>query len=83
MKKVAIITAAAALSACATSNPAQNTAQNTDVVGAVNPASEFCVQQGGKLQIQKDAQGNEYGVCHLPNGKVVDEWEFFRQHSAK
>lgn len=50
-------------------------------VGMANPASEFCVKQGGKLEIRKDAQGGEYGMCHLPNGQVVEEWDYFRKNS--
>jgi len=42
-----------------------------------NPASTYCVEQGGKLEIRKEAKGDT-GYCHLPDGKVVEEWEFFR-----
>ncbi|WP_293712509.1 DUF333 domain-containing protein [Stenotrophomonas sp. UBA7606] len=44
-----------------------------------NPASEHCVKKGGKLEIRKNAEGAEYGVCHLPDGSQVDEWELFRR----
>lgn len=43
-----------------------------------NPASVYCVQVGGNLSIQKDAQGNEYGVCNFPNGTSYDEWALYR-----
>ncbi|ASK26786.1 hypothetical protein BG910_02655 [Neisseria chenwenguii] len=46
-----------------------------------NPASVFCVKQGGRLEAEKDVQGNEYALCHLPDGKVVEEWEYFRAHA--
>ena len=42
-----------------------------------NPASVFCVQSGGKSEIRKGARG-QYGVCRLPDGRVVDEWAYFR-----
>jgi putative hemolysin len=42
-----------------------------------NPASVFCVQSGGKSEIRKGA-GGQYGVCRLPDGRVVDEWAYFR-----
>ncbi|UXZ05380.1 putative hemolysin [Moraxella nasicaprae] len=48
------------------------------ITDALNPASEFCVKQGGQSQIRKNADGSEYGVCVLPNGQVVEEWEYFR-----
>ncbi|WP_207547906.1 DUF333 domain-containing protein [Mycolicibacterium mucogenicum] len=48
-------------------------------VGAPNPASVYCEKtMGGVSENRKDAQGNEYGVCLLPDGRVVDEWELYR-----
>ncbi len=47
-------------------------------IGMANPASKYCVEQGGKLDIRKDAQGNEYGVCMFPDGTECEEWAFFR-----
>ena len=48
--------------------------------GIANPASEHCVKQGGKLEIVKEASG-EKGMCHLPDGTVVEEWELLRRDS--
>jgi putative hemolysin len=49
----------------------------TSAWALANPASVFCVQQGGKLRPQPD--GRNY--CRLPNGRVVEEWDYFRaQH---
>jgi uncharacterized protein len=42
-----------------------------------NPASVFCAKSGGKSEIRKGARG-QYGVCRLPDGRVVDEWAYFR-----
>lgn len=67
MKKALMLSAAAAvtLAACSTAdNP--NPQEEQPVVGMANPASEFCVKQGGRLEPKKDAQGNEYALCHLP-----------------
>jgi putative hemolysin len=47
-----------------------------------NPASVFCVQSGGKSEIRKGARG-QYGVCRLPDGRVVDEWAYFRAMHGK
>jgi len=47
-----------------------------------NPASEHCVKKGGKLEIVKDESG-EKGLCHLPDGTVVEEWEFFRNDNPQ
>lgn len=50
--------------------------------GLVNPASEYCVRKGGKLEIVKEEAG-EKGMCHLPDGSVVDEWKFFRHETPE
>lgn len=42
-----------------------------------NPASVFCAKSGGKTEIRKGSRG-QYGVCRLPDGRVVDEWAYFR-----
>jgi uncharacterized protein len=42
-----------------------------------NPASVFCVQSGGKSEIRNSPRG-QYGVCRLPDGRVVDEWAYYR-----
>lgn len=47
-----------------------------------NPASVFCVQSGGKSEIRNGPRG-QYGVCRLPNGRVVDEWAYFRRMKGK
>ena len=55
--------------------------QATKTVGVANPASTYCVEQGGQSHIKTDKDGNQYGECHLSDGRVVDEWEYFRQNS--
>ena len=47
-----------------------------------NPASVFCVQSGGKSEIRKGARG-QYGVCRLPDGRVVEEWAYYREMKGK
>lgn len=51
------------------------------MVGLANPASVFCLNQGGKSERRTDSNGGEYALCHLPNGQVVEEWEYFRKHA--
>jgi putative hemolysin len=48
-----------------------------------NPASVYCLEQGGKLEIRKDAEGNEYGVCVFSDGSECEEWAFFRNECKK
>ncbi len=72
--------ALAALAACAA--PAEKPAGQPEgaMVGMANPASVFCEQQGGKSEVRKDEQGNEYGMCRLSDGSVVDEWDYYRKN---
>ncbi|KCY74058.1 I78 family peptidase inhibitor [Acinetobacter sp. 796380-1375] len=49
--------------------------------GLPNPASQYCVEQGGKLEIRNETNG-QVGYCHLPNGQVVEEWKLFRDNQA-
>ena len=42
-----------------------------------NPASVYCVQQGGKLEIVATKKG-QIGICVLPDGRRIEEWKFFR-----
>ena len=44
-----------------------------------NPASEYCVSQGGISEIRKDKDGTEFGVCKLANGEEREEWNFYRE----
>jgi putative hemolysin len=51
-----------------------------DQVEVPNPASVFCEEEGGTVEIETDADGNQTGICVLPSGERVDEWEYFREH---
>lgn len=75
-KSLLAVAAVAAVSACSSPAPVKP----VESVGMANPASAFCVEQGGRSEIRKAADGSEYGVCHLPDGRVVEEWEYFRSH---
>lgn len=69
-------------SAGGTSIAASNT-NNSQLIGMANPASVFCEKQGYKLEIRKDAQGNEYGMCIFGDGKECDEWKFYRNECGQ
>ena len=47
--------------------------------GMANPASTFCVKNGYKLEIRKNADGSEYGMCIFSDGKECEEWKFMRK----
>ena len=62
-----------------------NNYQNEDfpeqkMIGMANPASVYCVKQGGESIIKQDKDGSEYGICKFKDGKEVDEWEFYRKN---
>jgi putative hemolysin len=41
-----------------------------------NPASVYCIQNGGRLEMRETSEG-QTGYCLL-NGKECEEWSFFR-----
>lgn len=56
---------------------------NDDEPAVPNPASVFCEEQGGQVEIERDDAGNERGICVLPDGTRVDEWEYFRANGGE
>lgn len=42
-----------------------------------NPASVFCEEQGGTLELVDEA-GGQVGYCNLPDGTRIEEWEYYR-----
>ena len=55
----------------------------TPKIGMPNPASKYCISQGGKLVMKKDQNGNSYGVCKLKTGEEIEEWQYFRENNSK
>ena len=68
-----------ALSACTTTPQSETEAPK---IGSANPASAYCVNQGGKLEIRTESNG-QVGYCHLKNGQVVEEWELLHMNQPK
>lgn len=48
-----------------------------------NPAAVYCETMGYNYSVQKDANGNQVGMCRLPNGQFVNAWDFYRGKVAK
>ena len=67
----------------ATGNVATTEEWTGKVAQIANPASEYCVAQWGTVNIVKDAEGNESGICKLADGTEVDEWEYFRANNPE
>jgi uncharacterized protein len=72
-----IVVALAASAGCGSDAEPSETTTDT---GIANPASEFCVAQGGTLEIVDEA-GGQVGYCTLPDGTRVEEWEYFRSQN--
>jgi putative hemolysin len=66
------------LAACGDDDKPADTTQPSEIA---NPASEFCVAQGGTVEIVDEA-GGQVGYCNLPDGTRVEEWEYFNANSA-
>lgn len=73
------MTAFTVLTAC-NSMPSDNSKKP---IGMSNPASAYCIKQGGKLIPQKDKDGAEFALCQLPNGQTIEEWELYRKAAHK
>jgi putative hemolysin len=43
-----------------------------------NPASQNCIDKGGRLTIEENAANDEYGVCHFSENRQCEEWTMFR-----
>lgn len=80
MKKMIFLTMmVSVLTACST---VKTVDVNAPKVGMANPASQYCIDQGGKLEIKNETNG-QIGYCHLPSGETVEEWALFRLSQAK
>lgn len=80
MKKILLFGAIVASLAACSATP--NKDMTPPKIGMANPASKYCVEQGGQLEIKNEANG-QVGYCKLPNGQVVEEWELFRASQPK
>ena len=54
--------------------------ENTQIA---NPAAEYCVAKGWTVNIVKDEEWNESGMCKLADGTEVDEWEYYRANNPE
>lgn len=60
--------------------PATTDVPTTDSTGMPNPASVYCEEQGGTLEIVDEAAG-QVGYCNLPDGTRIEEWEYYRANN--
>lgn len=71
---VAVVVLVGAIWYLATDN-AQKQAETS--ASLANPASTYCVQKlGGQVDLVTESDG-QVGYCHLPDGRVCEEWAMF------
>jgi hypothetical protein len=57
---------------------ASATAQDRAPVALANPASQHCVAQGGRLVIETDGSGGQFGICQFDDNRQCEEWALLR-----
>ncbi len=75
---VALAAAVLGLSACGSDS---DPVEPTTPAQIANPASVFCEEQGGMVEIVDEADG-QVGYCNLPDGRRIEEWEYFRSQQS-
>jgi hypothetical protein len=73
MKRAAVLglTVVLIISGCSGSD------EDQEQPGLANPASVYCEEQGGTVQIRAGT-GGEVGYCVFDDGTEVEEWAYFR-----
>jgi len=82
LKLVVLVLFICLLTGCVTTTPitvapTSVPATPTEAVGLANPASVFCEEQGGRVDIRTESRG-EVGYCVFPDGSECEEWAFYR-----
>ena len=76
---MALALSAVSMAACAPPVPPATSSPGSQPTTAAiaNPASEYCINQSGKLDIRKTDAG-EVGVCVFDDGSECEEWALMR-----
>ena len=75
------VTLIAFAAACGPTATAAPTGTGSDA-GIANPASVFCEQNAGRLDIRTGPDGGQIGVCVFPDASECEEWAYFRGECA-
>ena len=54
--------------------------EKSPMIGMSNPASVYCVEQGGESILVRSKKG-DFGICKLKDGTAVEEWEYYRENN--
>ncbi len=63
---------------CLTPAPAAAQVAVPGSSGIANPASENCIKQGGRLEIEERGDGGQIGVCYFEDNRQCEEWALMR-----
>jgi putative hemolysin len=68
----------------ATRSPTKTAAKSvkTEPKPAKSPASKHCHSLGGRIESRNGLHGR-YNLCQLPDGRVIEEWRFYRMEQPK
>jgi putative hemolysin len=72
MRVLLVVTCALMLTSCGGQGPAGDGSE------VANPASVFCEEQDGTVEIRTAEDGSQQGVCVFADGSECDEWAFYR-----
>lgn len=75
---LATMVVALALAGCGDDDGDEPGGGDTTVPQMANPASVYCEEQGGTVEMVEEADGT-VGYCNLPDGTRIEEWEYYRQ----
>ncbi len=71
------------LAACVNETPVPTPVTLVDEDAEIaNPASVYCEQYGGKLEIRTDETGGQMGICIFADGSECEEWAYMRGECA-
>ena len=73
---VLVLVGAMLLAACG--GTADTTQESPLSPGIANPASQFCEEQGYKVEIRTAKDGSQAGYCIFAGGTECEEWAFYR-----
>lgn len=68
---------------CPTNNNQQTATDDQQISQMANPASTYCVENGGKSEIRTAVDGSQAGYCKFSDGSECEEWAYFRGECKK
>jgi dipeptidyl-peptidase-4 len=58
--------------------PVVTTAAPQSTAEMANPASLYCLEQGGSLVVEERGDGGQFGVCYFEDNRQCEEWALLR-----